>query len=290
MPEPIAVSASTLRDWPLPGPGDDKEQRGRVLVVGGTATTPGAVLLAAEATLRAGAGKLVVATAAGVAPDVACRLPEAQVHGLPETASGSIAPGAAERLLEIAGAGGTVLVGPGFTDPEESAALLEALLPGLGGTVVLDALATAYLTPKPERLTTLEASCIVTANPKELGKSLGRDGASTDPCDDSAELARRTGAVVLCGGTDKVVADPEGTLWQVGAGGPGLGVSGSGDVQAGIVTGLAARGAAHPQAAVWGGFLHGEAGERLAARVGPVGFLARELPAEVPAILAGLGS
>jgi ADP-dependent NAD(P)H-hydrate dehydratase len=63
-------------------------------------------------------------------------------------------------------------------------------------------------------------------------------------------------------------------------------VSGSGDVMAGIVTGLAARGATPAQAAVWGTFLHGRSGDRLAAAVGRMGFLAREVLAEVPRVLA----
>jgi NAD(P)H-hydrate repair Nnr-like enzyme with NAD(P)H-hydrate dehydratase domain len=68
-------------------------------------------------------------------------------------------------------------------------------------------------------------------------------------------------------------------------GGPGLGVSGSGDVRAGLVAGLLARGADPAQAALWAGHLHGRAGERLAARMGPLGYLARELAPQVPALL-----
>jgi NAD(P)H-hydrate repair Nnr-like enzyme with NAD(P)H-hydrate dehydratase domain len=67
-----------------------------------------------------------------------------------------------------------------------------------------------------------------------------------------------------------------------------LGVSGSGDVQAGIVSGLLARGADPAQAAVWGGYVHARTGERLAAAVGLVGYLARELPGQVPAVLGEL--
>lgn len=282
------VTLGTLRDWPLPAPGDDKEQRGRVLVVGGTATTPGAVLLAAEAALRAGAGKLTVATAASVAPQVASVLPEAQVHALPETEDGSIAPGASSRLLDVVDDDDTVLLGSGFVDPKASTALLDDFLPRVRGTVVLDALATAFVTQRPERLGELRASFILTMNPLELGKTLGREGHSEDPVGDTAELASRTGAVVLCGGTNKIVADGTGRMWCIEPGGPGLGVSGSGDVQAGIVTGLAARGAEHAQAAVWGGFLHGVAGDRLADRIGAVGFLAREIPGEVPGLLSEL--
>jgi NAD(P)H-hydrate repair Nnr-like enzyme with NAD(P)H-hydrate dehydratase domain len=69
---------------------------------------------------------------------------------------------------------------------------------------------------------------------------------------------------------------------------PGLATSGSGDVLAGIVAGLAARGAEPAQAAVWAVFLHSRAGEALARRTGPLGFLARELSAELPRLLRTL--
>jgi ADP-dependent NAD(P)H-hydrate dehydratase len=289
MPEIHQVTTHTLRAWPLPAPGANKEQRGKVMVVGGTATTPGAVLLAAEAALRAGAGKLTVGTAVSAASQVAVRLPEAQVWGLPEDLAGNIAPAAAEELLEQISHGDTVLIGSGFIDPEASVELLERLVPQLDATVVVDAVASAYVTKSPERLADLRSSFLMSINPKELGKTLQREGGASDDIEaDTAELARRTGAVVLCGATEKVVSDAAGRQWRVSVGGPGLGVSGSGDVQAGIVTGLAARGAEHAQAAVWGGYLHGRAGERLAERVGTVGFLAREIPAEVPAILTSL--
>ena len=82
---------------------------------------------------------------------------------------------------------------------------------------------------------------------------------------------------------------PAGQSWVVEGGGPGLGVSGSGDVQAGIIAGLLSRGAEPAQAAVWGAYLHARTGERLAATVGQVGYLARELPPQVPAVLGELG-
>ena len=69
---------------------------------------------------------------------------------------------------------------------------------------------------------------------------------------------------------------------------PGLATSGSGDTLAGVIGGLAARGATLEQACAWGVVLHARAGERLARRLGPVGYLARELAAEMVAVLAAL--
>jgi ADP-dependent NAD(P)H-hydrate dehydratase len=288
--DPVVVTAATLRAWPLPAPGSDKEARGPLLVVGGSRSTPGAVRLAGEAALRAGAGKLKLATVAGTATALAVAVPESSVHGLPETATGDIDRSAADVVVELADGCDAVLLGPGFVDVDGSVRLLSEVLPRLRGVVVLDALASAYVTEDPERLRDLDGSVVLTVNPNELARTLGVDADSVtgEPLTPTTELARRTGAVVLCGGTGKTVVAPDGRCWVVDVGGSGLGVSGSGDVQSGIVTGLCARGADPAQAAVWGSHLHGRAGERLAAGMGKVGFFARELLPEIPQVLSEL--
>ena len=288
MADPVLVTGAILRGWPLPDPGSDKESRGRVLLLGGGEGTPGAVLLAGEAALRAGAGKLQMAVAAAVAPALALAVPESRTFALPTDDDGVLGSGAAAGVIEAAGAADVVLLGPGFTDLDATVELLEQLVPELQCAVVLDALATAYVTRHSDGLGHLTGRCVLTANPTEVARMLDREEerVSADPVAAATALADRSGAVVLCGGTDKVVATPDGDTWLVEAGGPGLGASGSGDVQAGLVAGLLARGAEPAQAAVWGGWLHGTAGDRLAASAGPVGYLMRELAALVPGLVA----
>ncbi len=287
--DPTVVTPAVLRDWALPSPGSGKEARGRLVVAGGTVTTPGAVLLAGEAALRAGAGKLALVVVEPISVPVGVALPEASVTGLP-SAEGMLADAAAGELVERLDQADAALVGPGFTDPARSTRLLERVLPQVSTGLVLDGLGTAYLTEHPEGLRHLDGRAVLTANPTELARTAGvdEDEVSADPATHARRVAERSGVVVLCGGTEKHVADPEGRTWVVQGGGPGLGVSGSGDAQAGIVAGLLARGADPAQAAVWGGYVHARVGERLAARVGSVGYLARELPDEVPAVLAEL--
>lgn len=288
MPDDTPVDAALLRGWPLPDLGADKEERGRLVVVAGTRETPGAALLAAEAAFRVGAGKIHLATASSCATALAVAAPELMVSGLPEDDGGSLDPEGADELVACAD-GCTVLLGPGFADPDVSDALVRRTVPRLGGTIVLDALATAYVTDNHEEVAALDATVVLTVNPGELAHCLGvsEDAVSDDLEGHTARLAARTHAVVVCGGPVKVVAH-RGDLWRVEAGNAGLGTAGSGDVQAGVVAGLLARGADPAQAAVWGAFLHATAGDRLAERVGPVGFLARELPGELPGLLADL--
>jgi len=89
-------------------------------------------------------------------------------------------------------------------------------------------------------------------------------------------------------GAETHIAGPSGEVYCNRSGNVGLATSGSGDTLSGIIAGLAARGADALQAAVWGVYLHGSAGDRLARRVGPLGFLARELLAEIPAVMFAL--
>lgn len=284
------VTPATLRAWALPEPGGDKSARGRIAVVGGTASTPGAVLLAAEAALRAGAGKLSVATAEPVAANLAVAVPESMTTGLPVTREGCIATQAADDVVAAAEGADAVLLGPGFIDTQEAVRLLAGVAPKLSQPLVVDALASAYLTEHPEGLRHLDGRVVLTVNPTELSRTAGRDQAEVeeDPYDAALEVARRSQVVVLCGGEQKLVVTPAGESWLVQGGGPGLGVSGSGDVQAGIVAGLLARGADPAQAAVWGCYVHARTGERLASAVGKVGYLARELLSQVPRTLAEL--
>ncbi len=291
---PTLVTPQVLRAWPLPEPTGGKESRGSILVIGGSAETLGAVQLAAEAALRAGAGKLQVATAESVAPFAATALPEALVRRLPETPRGAIRADAADEVRDLAESASAVLFGPGMIDVEETQAFGAALLPHLSGPLVLDALGLACVTADASCVLHLRGAAVLTPNPTELALSLHRDEAGLEDPDAALaaarELAEQAQGTVGLGGATSWITAPDGRAWRDESGGAGLGVSGSGDVRAGIVAGLLARGAHPVQAAVWAAHLHGRAGERLAAQVGRLGFLARELPPEVPRVIAELES
>ena len=287
-PEATLITPQVLRDWRLPEPTGGKESRGSILVIGGSTETLGAVTLAAEAALRSGAGKLQVVVPSKVAPHVSIALPEALVRGVPSTEAGAIEGSSVELFLDLVEKASAVLVGPGMADKEQTQALVESLLPELRSPVVLDALGLAAVTADPGCLHHLEGRVVLTPNPTELAISLhvDADEVEDDPAGCARRLAEQTHATVGLGGATSWVAGPDGRLWEDESGGAGLGVSGSGDVRAGVVAGLLARGAEPDQAAVWASYLHGRAGERLAATVGRLGFLARELPPEVPRVLA----
>jgi hydroxyethylthiazole kinase-like uncharacterized protein yjeF len=289
---PTKVTGAALRRMGLPRheEGDDKDGRGRVLVVAGATERPGAAVLAAEAALRAGAGRLRIATCRGVAAWVGSVVPEARVFAMPETRAGGIAPSAARRIAELAEHVDTILVGPGMIDQEAVDALVAELMPRLRVRVVLDAAAlSAVRLPEGARAAP-GASLTITPHDREFARVAGARPPERGDARLAAArgLARDLGATVVLKGPETLTVSPDGEAYENTTGNVGLATSGSGDVLAGVIAGLSARGADPLTAAVCGVFAHGRAGDRLARRVGPVGYLARELLAEIPNVLRGI--
>jgi hydroxyethylthiazole kinase-like uncharacterized protein yjeF len=293
-PAPIDVDQTLLRGWelPIPGPGSDKEGRGHVLVLGGSREMPGAVILAATAALRAGAGKLTIATGKSVAQLVALALPEARVIGLAESSTGGFTQDAVATLDPLADKVAAILIGPGMQDEPATASLVHALLPRLAGSdtrVVLDACAMGAILYPPDGGAPFRfpQPVVVTPHAGEMAHLGGaaKDDIVADPDRHAVDAAALWNAVVALKGARTVIADPDGVSWQHEGGNIGLATSGSGDTLAGIIAGLAARGASLAQATCWGVALHAQAGERLALQFGQLGYLAREIPGEIPFLL-----
>src|SRR3954447_23111093 len=205
MAEPTHVTAEVLRDWPLPEPGSSKQARGVVLMVGGSAGVPGAMLLAGEASLRAGGGKLQVVTTDSVAGQMAVSIPEALVRRADEGPSGDIAPSAADDIVDLAESASAVLLGPGIMAPDDAVELLSAVVPRLRDQAgVVGALGSAYVTEDGTGLHHLEGPAVLTLNPTEGAHCLGVDEeeVSDDPVSAACELAGRARAVVVCGGSE----------------------------------------------------------------------------------------
>jgi hydroxyethylthiazole kinase-like uncharacterized protein yjeF len=290
----IDVTRALLRRIPLPQPDaeSDKDARGRVLAVGGSAQTPGAILLAGVAALRAGAGKLQLATVRSAAAALGVAVPESLVVALAETRAGEIAGEAAGRVLSRrVPEADALLIGPGMSSDRAARALLRVLVPRLSAeaTLVLDAGA-ILAANRAVRLLRRLGRVVLTPHTGEMASLLGieKEAVEDEPAAVARTAAARFGVVVALKGPETWIAEPDGTLYHYAGGSVGLATSGSGDTLAGIVAGLAARGASAAHAAVWGAYLHGAAGEALARRLGPIGYLARELLDEVPGVMRRL--
>lgn len=289
-----AIDLAWLRAHPLPkhGEGTDKNNRGRVLIVGGSRRVPGGLRLTAEAALRAGAGKVQLATVESCAIALGVAMPEAGVIALPETGEGDIAAEAAERLTEAIEACDVLVLGPAMVNLDRAGELLDALLAGpLPACVVLDAVALIAARERRARLRELAGHLLLTANGDEMAALTGRDAEAVEAEPEAAlrQAVSDYQAVTLLKRGDTLASAPDAGLLCYPGGGAGLATGGSGDVLAGILVGLIARGQEPLSAAAWAVWLHGEAGRLLAASEGPIGYLARELPPLVPGLMREAG-
>lgn len=278
------VTEAFLRDhYPLPqaAADADKEDRGRALVIAGSPEVPGAALLSGETVLRAGAGKVTIATSSVIALAIGVAFPEARVVGLRTRPAGQVA-----RLMEERQA---ALIGPGM-DERLARTVTAAALGVPRVPLILDAGAQEGLWSKARLLQrrARKAALVLTPHAGEMATLIGKskDEIVAEPARAASHAAAHLGATIVLKGAHTIVATPQGDLFQHDGDVEGLATSGSGDVLAGLITGLVARGADVLTSSLWGVFLHAEAGRHLAKRIGTVGYLARELAAEIPQLVA----
>ncbi len=276
---PKHVTRALLRRWPLPDLDEDrgKVSRGCLLVVGGSDRTPGAVVLAGLGGLRVGAGTLQIATSKGAAGVVATCAIEASVRALPSSPRGEISPRAIPTIARSVEHSDAIVLGPGASEPRLCGAIR-----GDAIWIVDASVLAGYARRAPGK------HVVLTPHAGEMARLCGttvRD-VLAHPLELAVSTARELNAVVALKGRITYIAAPDGQVFSNSAGNHGLGTSGSGDVLAGTIGGLAARGADALQAAVWGVHLHALAGDALRRTIGPLGYLARELLDELPRVLA----
>ena len=289
MTKPAPLTKTALAKMPLPSiVGSNKNERGRLLLVGGSRNTPGSAAIAATAAMRSGCGKVTIATVESMAPHVALAMPEALILGLAETREGAFARSAIKTVTEEAPEYDAVVVGPGMQQSRLSAELAGGLLRLNLDRLVLDA-AMLHALPAFDAAARKAATPILLPHNLEMAALLECEPAEVDadPLGCGVECAARYGALTLVKGPQSHIVHPDGRAWKYVGGGPGLGVSGSGDTLAGILGGLLARGADPLTGLLWAVWLHGTAGAALSRKIGKVGFLAREIPGEIPALLPG---
>ena len=281
------LDRGALDSHPLPPIVDGgKETKGRLLIIAGSREVPGAALLAATAAMRSGAGKLRIATVESIATAVGVAMPETKVIALAEHRDGALARSAVARIAEQAADADAIVAGPGVTRSETCERIAGALLQS-PTRLALDAALLHSLSPLEEEDLDRDTMPVLLPHSGELAALLGRDESevTNEPIRSGHKAAQLYRSIVLVKGVTSHVVHPDGRSWTSSGGAPGLGVSGSGDVLAGIVGGLLSRGADPLAALLWAVWLHGEAGAALAMKSAPIGFLAREIADEVPALL-----
>ena len=285
---PDVIASLAIRDFaneptlwgtafPLPRPDGHKYSRGHAVVVSGGMARTGAARLAARGALRAGAGLVTLASPPDALAVNAAHLTAIMLERMEgEAGLGQIL---ADRRKNA------VCLGPALGTGEATRALVAEALAS-GAATVIDADGLTAFQPDPEALFAgirawPDRPVVLTPHGGEFARLFGPAGASK--LDAARRAAERCGGVVILKGPDTVVASADGTASIAANAPPWLATAGSGDVLAGMVTGLLAQGMPAFEAASAAVWLHGEAGQ-----VAGIGLVAEDLPEAMPRVLASL--
>ncbi len=283
------VDLATNRNLCWKYPAENKFSHGHALILSGPVNQTGAARLAARGALRIGAGLVTVGSPASAMAENAAHLTAIMLRKV----------GDAKDLAALLGDKrlNALCLGPGLGRTEARAALIGEALAQKRATV-LDADALTILSQNPALFSALHDMCVLTPHAGEFARLFPdiaeklRPPATAGPAYSKVEATRaaaaRAGCVVLFKGADTVIADPSGRCSinsaQYQRAAPWLATAGSGDVLAGFITGLLARGIAPMQAAEIAACLHVDC----ALEFGP-GLIAEDLPEILPKVFEKLG-
>jgi NAD(P)H-hydrate epimerase len=293
----LLEAADAAAAFPARAPGSHKGTYGHVLVVAGSPGKTGAAVLAASGALRAGAGLVTVATPAPALALVATGRAEVMTEALPVSPSGTLDREALPRALALAKERDAVVLGPGLGQEGRTRDFVRELVQRCGVPLVVDADGLNLLAPGPRGIDAAtgllrrETPTLVTPHPGEMARLVGGTTAEVQRrrLETARSFAMETGATVVLKGQRTIVADHEGRAAVNPTGNAGMATGGTGDVLAGILGALLARGLDPWTAATAGVYLHGLAGDHAAALRGQAGMTAGDLVEALPAAILALG-
>ena len=265
-----------------------KGSHGSLLIVAGSETYPGAAILSASAAVRSGVGLVHLAVGASTYAAVAGRVPEVICHKLPSNANGSLNPNeSARKILALSEGCNSVLIGPGLGQSPDAVALLRNLLfsgepfpPALLDADCLNFLSTSYRWQ--ERIT---LTAILTPHPGEMSRLIKRPISSVQEnrLKTVRDAASIFGQVSVLKGAATLIADSSGSVRISPWVNSGLASGGTGDVLAGLASGLLAQMPKKPfDAAALGVYLHGYAGHLSAQEKGTYAMTAGDVVDALP--------
>ncbi len=272
---------------------------GNLLLVAGSRGRTGAAALAAAAALRAGAGTVTLATPqSAIGLLVAQAVPEAMSAPLAETSEGGIAPAALAEALRLAGGRSAIGLGPGILSSEEaSRSFVRQFVEERSAPMVIDADGLNALAPWPTELCGDDSRPIViTPHPGEMARLTGMTiaGVQSDRISAARDLACQQHLTVVLKGARTLVATPDGEIFIVPFGNPGMATAGSGDVLTGVLVALLGQAVGIEavtlaETVVAGVSLHAMAGDLAATTLGERAVMATSIIEALPQAIIAVG-
>lgn len=257
-----------------PSADSHKNRQGHALLVGGSQDMAGSIAMSAYSVLRAGAGLATVLSVAAARLPVLSLVPEAMClgHDAPHLTRAAV-----DRFDQALRGKQAVALGPGMGQAEATADFLSAALPMVQVPLLLDADALNLLAAHPDWWASLPDKTVLTPHPGEMRRLTGLDNVNERRLEAAERLAQDRQVIVVLKGAGSIVALPDGRSYVNRSGNAGMATAGTGDVLAGVIVGLLAQGYSPEVAAPLGVYLHGAAGDRAAAELGPHALLAMDL-------------
>lgn len=260
---------------------------GHVVVAGGSTGYSGAVVLAARAAVRGGAGLVTAAVPEHLVQVVDAGSIESMTLGLPKEGKGWSCV-AVEPLLQTIverASRGALALGPGLGLSDGARVLARQVVTRSAAPVVLDADGISAFAGDAKALLARDSDLVITPHPGELARLLGVSASAVveSRWEHARQAARETGAVVVLKGRQTLIADPALGTWVNPTGNPGMASGGSGDVLTGVIAALLAQGLDPPSAARLGVYAHGLSGDLAAERWGEISMAACDLVDELGA-------
>lgn len=254
---------------------------GRVLLLCGSRGYTGAAALAAMGALRSGAGLVYLGVPESIYSIEAVKLWEPVVFPLPDR-GGMLSEAAIDAISNKLCNMDAVLIGPGLGVSADTYAVSKFILSNFDGPVVLDADGINVLAGHMDILRGRTAPTIITPHEGEFSR-MGGD-LSAGRIEGACKLSKDLGCIVALKGHETVITDGD-EIYLNATGNPGMAVGGSGDVLAGVITGLLGQGLTPIIAAAISVWIHGKAGDICACEIGQYGMLPSDMLNVIPRLM-----
>lgn len=265
----------------------NKKDFGRIFILAGSRGYTGAASLTSFAALRAGAGLVTLGCPEKVYPILARRHPEVMVRPFPSTPAGTFSEKGLREILNFIQTQDIMALGPGLGRHPETDRLVRKIVQGSPLPMVVDADGINAFQNHLQALREHQQELILTPHPGEFHRVFGGKKPSEDRerSERALEAAQKFKVIVVLKGYRTVVAGPDGRVSVNPTGNPGMATGGTGDVLTGVIAALWGQGLVAFDAARFGVYLHGLAGDLAARRKGEVSLVAGDLIEFLPKAL-----
>ncbi len=286
--EDIRISAMTAKraraTLPRRPADSHKGTFGRAMMVVGSRKFLGAAYLSASAAVRVGAGLVTIAIPESLIPSIASKAIEPTFLPLPESAPGVVGGDSAKIILDSLNGYGAILVGCGLGQERATVDMAENLL--LTGhrlpPTVVDADGLNTLARRADWPSRWTSEAVLTPHPGEMSRLTDGFGANSNRIDASLKASAMWNKIIVLKGAHTITAYADGTAVVSPFANPALATAGTGDVLAGMITGLISQGIPMRDASTLGVYLHASAAETVRDNLGDAGMAASDLLIEIP--------